>query len=63
MPSKRPPAVQKKAYMEIDLNRYYETGEIYTIGTPIIAPTVTTKVPRGKFEIVYTAELFGILDK
>lgn len=63
MPAKRPPAVQKKAYIEIDLNHLYETGEVRTIGEPIIAPTVTTKVPRGKFEIVYTAELFGILDK
>ncbi len=63
MSSKRPPAVQKRGYIEIDLNRLYETGEIQTIGEPIIAPTVTTRVPRGKFEIVYTTKLFGILDK
>lgn len=63
MPAKRPPAVQKKAYIEIDLDHLYDTGEIRVIGEPIVAPTITTKVPRGKFEIVYTAELFGILDK
>ena len=33
------------------------------MGSPIIAPTITSKVPRGKFEITYTAELFGILEK
>lgn len=63
MPSKRPPAVQRKGYIEIDLDHLYKTGEIQCIGDPIVAPMITTKVPRGKFEIVYTAELFGILGK
>ena len=63
MSAKRPPAVQRKAYIEIDLDWLQETGEIRTIGEPIIAPTITKRVPKGKFEIVYTSELFGILDK
>ena len=63
MPSKRPPAVQKTGYIEIDLKHYYETGEVIAIGEPIIAPTITTKIPRGNFEIVYTAQLFDILKK
>lgn len=63
MPTKRPPAVQKKGYVEIDLDALNETGELKIIGEPIIAPTITTKVPRGKFEIVYTAELLGVLEK
>lgn len=63
MPSKRPPSIQKKAYVEIDYQTLNDTGEVKIISSPIIAPTITTKVPRGKFEIVYTAELFGILDK
>lgn len=63
MPSKRPPALQKKGYIEIDLEHYNETGEVIAIGDPIVAPTITTKIPRGNFEIVYTAQLFGILEK
>ena len=63
MPAKRPPAVQRKGYLEIDLDHYYETGEVIALGVPFEAPTITTKVPRGKFEIVYTAQLFGILEK
>ena len=63
MSSKRPPAIQRKGYIEIDLQHFYETGEIITIGEPIIAPEITPKIPRGNFEIVYTAELFGILEK
>lgn len=61
MASKRPPACQQKAYAEIDLELYQSTGEIRIIAEPIIAPTITTKVPRGKFEITYTAELFNIM--
>jgi DNA-binding transcriptional ArsR family regulator len=63
MSANRPPACQKKAYIEIDLDQLQETGEICPIGTPIIAPTITQKVPRGKFEIAYTAELFSIMEK
>ena len=63
MGAKRPPAIQKKAYIEIDLEHLYATGEVRTIGDPIIAPTVTRKVPKGQFEIIYTQNLFGILEK
>lgn len=63
MSAKRPPAVQKKAYVEIDSATLLSTGEVKITGSPFFAPTIETKVPRGKFEIVYTAELFGILDK
>lgn len=61
MPAKRPPACQERAYVPIDLDALKETGEIKIIGEPIIAPTITTKVPRGKFEITYTAELFNVM--
>lgn len=61
MSANRPPAVQERAYVEIDLKTLNETGEIVIKGAPIIAPTITEKVPRGKFEVVYTAELFSIL--
>lgn len=63
MSTKRPPAVQNKGYVEIDIDALNETGELKIIGEPIIAPTITTKVPRGKFEIVYTADLFEIVEK
>ncbi len=63
MPAKRSPAIQRKGYVEIDLEHFYETGEVVITGRPFEAPTVTTKVPRGKFEIVYTAQLFGVLEK
>jgi DNA-binding Lrp family transcriptional regulator len=61
MGAKRPPACQRQAYVPIDLELLEATGEIKIVGAPIIAPTVTTKVPRGKFEITYTAELFDIM--
>lgn len=63
MSSQRPSAVQKKGYIEIDLEHFYSTGEVVAISDPIVAPTITTKIPKGKFEIVYTAQLFGILEK
>lgn len=63
MGSKRQPAVSRKAYVEIDLNLLQTTGELRIIGDPIIAPTITHNVPRGKFEVTYTAELFGLLEK
>lgn len=61
MSAKRPPALRKTAYIEIDLELLESTGEIRIIGAPIIAPTVTERIPRGKFEITYTAELFDIM--
>ena len=61
MGAKRPPACQNKAYVEIDLELLESTGEIRIISAPIVAPTITTKVPKGKFEITYTAELFDIM--
>ena len=63
MPSKRPPAVQEKAYVEIDLRELRENGNVVIIGEPIIAPMITTRVPKGNFEIVYTADLFEIVEK
>lgn len=62
MSANRPPAVTKKVYIELD-EQYLREGKLVPIGAPIIAPTVTSSVPRGKFEIVYTAELFGILER
>ena len=63
MPSRRPPAVQEKAYIEIDLRELRENGNVVIIGSPIIAPMITTRVPKGNFEIVYTADLFEIVEK
>lgn len=63
MPSKRPPAVQEKAYVEIDLKELRENGNVVIIGEPIIAPMITTRIPKGNFEIVYTADLFEIVEK
>ncbi len=63
MPSKRPPAVQEKAYVEIDLKELRENGAVVIIGDPIIAPMITTRVPKGNFEIVYTADLFDVVEK
>lgn len=61
MGAKRPPACTNRAYVEIDLGLLQATGEIKIISSPIVAPTITTKVPRGKFEITYTAELFDVM--
>ena len=61
MPAKRPPAIQDKMYVEIDRIAYEKYGVFEPKGTPILAPTITTKVPRGKFEVVYTSVLFDIL--
>lgn len=61
MGANRPPACQERAYVEIDLELLKATGEIRITSAPIIAPTITEKVPRGKFEITYTAELFDIM--
>ena len=61
MGAHRPPACDRRAYVEIDLDLLESTGEIRIVGNPIIAPTITTHVPRGKFEITYTAELFNIM--
>ena len=63
MGAKRPPALERRAYVEIDLELLQSTGDIRIISAPIIAPTITQKVPRGKFEVTYTAELFGLLEK
>lgn len=61
MSAKRPPAIERKMYIEIDREVYRQTGAIELIGTPIDAPTITEQVPRGQFEVVYTAELFNLL--
>ncbi len=60
MASKRAKAVEK-AYVEIDLKLLQATGEIKIIGEPIICPEVSTRVPRGQFEVTYTAELFNVM--
>lgn len=63
MSAKRPPAIQKECYIRVDYDALRESGELVPIGEPFVAPTITSKVPRGKFEIVYTADLFDIVDK
>lgn len=61
MGSKRPPALQKKMYVEIDPVVLAETGEIKILGEPIVVPEITVRVPRGQFEVVYTSELFDVM--
>jgi hypothetical protein len=61
MSSKRPPSIKKKCYIEIDYHVLQETGEIKVLSEPILMPEITTVVPRGKFEVTYTAELFDIM--
>lgn len=61
MPAKRPPAIKKKCYIEIDYQTLQATGEIKVLSEPILMPEITTVVPRGKFEVTYTAELFDIM--
>lgn len=61
MSAKRPPTVRKTAYIELDYERLMETGEAVPIGSPIIAPTISQKVPRGRFEVTYTGELFDVM--
>lgn len=51
MGANRSPAVKTKAYIEIDIDALKKHGEIIHIGNPIIAPEITTRVPRGKFEV------------
>ena len=63
MSSKRPKPIDNKVYVEINAKILEETGEYVPVSDPIYAPTITSKVPRGKFEIVYTAHLFNILAK
>lgn len=59
--AKRAPAIQDKVYVEIDRVAYEQHGVFEPIGTPIYAPTVTTKVPRGQFEVTYAGVLFDIM--
>lgn len=61
MSVQRSAAISNKVYIEIDRSALEEYGEIRAISEPIYAPVITTKVPRGKFEIVYSAELFNIM--
>ncbi len=61
MAAKRAPAIQEKVYVEINKQAYEQDGVFEPIGNPIYAPMVTTKVPRGNFEIVYTSELFNVM--
>jgi len=63
MGANRPKSIKNKAYVEIDYDYYKATGELVPKSQVIVAPEITVKVPRGKFEIVYTAELLGILEK
>ena len=62
MASKRAKA-KEKAYVEIDLKLLRETGEVKIISEPIICPEISIKLPRGKFEITYTAELLGLMEE
>lgn len=52
-----------EGYIRFDIALWRTTGEIRPIGKPIICPTKTVKVPKGKFEITYTAAFFEILGK
>ncbi len=59
----KPKIINKTAYLPIDYDEYVNFGNIEPIGEPILGTTIEKEVPRGKFEITYTTELFNTLQK
>lgn len=53
----------KEGYVQIDLQALHETGEIRTVGEPIVADASITKCDRNGFEITYLAYLFDVFDQ
>lgn len=53
----------KEAYIQIDLQKLNETGEVELVGDPFVADASLTKVERNGFEITYLAYLFDVFDQ
>lgn len=53
----------KEAYVQVDLEKLSQTGEIELIGDPFVADASLTKVERNGFEITYLAYLFDVFDQ
>lgn len=53
----------REAYIRVDGQALYETGEVKTVGDPFFADTSTTTVERSGFEITYLAYMFDVFDQ
>lgn len=53
----------KEMWIQVDSQLLQETGEIHTVGEPIIADASLTKCDRNGFEITYLAYLFDVFDQ
>lgn len=53
----------KEIWVRVDSQALQETGEIRTIGEPVIADATITKCDRNGFEITYLAYLFDVFDQ
>lgn len=53
----------KEMWIQVDPQELQETGEIRTVGEPIVADASITKCDRNGFEITYLAYLFDVFDQ
>jgi DNA-binding transcriptional regulator YhcF (GntR family) len=53
----------KEMWVQVDAQALQETGEIRTVGEPVIADASITKCDRNGFEITYLAYLFDVFDQ
>ena len=53
----------KEMWIQVDPKTLQETGEIQTVGEPVVADASITKCDRNGFEITYLAYLFDVFDQ
>lgn len=53
----------KEMWVQVDPQALQETGEIRTVGEPVLADASITKCDRNGFEITYLAYLFDVFDQ
>lgn len=53
----------KEMWVQVDPQALQETGEIRTVGEPVVADASVTKCDRNGFEITYLAYLFDVFDQ
>lgn len=53
----------KEMWIQVDPQALQETGEIRTVGSPVLADASITKCDRNGFEITYLAYLFDVFDQ
>lgn len=53
----------KEMWVQVDPQKLQETGEIRTIGEPVVADASITRCDRNGFEITYLAYLFDVFDQ